>query len=179
MTHARDGNTIKGMVAGLIGGVAGTWAMTEYQALWSRVVDGYVSPSAGGAQDAREWQEQHDHGRNANEYAADAVARAALDRPLSRRELRVGAPLMHYAFGSSMGAAYGAAAEHAPAVTAGTGAAFGAAVWAGADETVVPLLGWSRPWNYPPEAHLQAFTAHVVFGLATEMTRRAARRLLG
>ncbi len=177
-TKPHKGDTFKGLLAGLVGGLVGTWAMTEYQALWSRAVDGYASPSAGGSQDAREWQERHDEGRNANEYAAQAAAHATLDRPLTREELRVGAPIMHYGFGSTMGAAYGALAEHSPSVTAGSGTVFGTAVWAGADEAVVPLLGWSRPWKYPTEAHLQAFTAHLVFGLTTELARRATRRLL-
>ena len=51
------------------------------------------------------------------------------------------------------------------------------AVWAGADELAMPLLGLSRR-DYPLEAHLQAFTAHLVYGVTTEAVRRLFRRAL-
>lgn len=178
MNRDNDGNALKGAMAGFVGGVAGTWAMTEYQALWSRAVNGYRSPSAAGRHDAREWQEKYEDGENANELAADAVARATVARPLDEQEMRIAAPLMHYAFGAGAGTAYGVVAERARWTTAGAGAGFGTVVWAGADESVVPLLGLSHPRRLPAEAHLQAFTAHLVFGIVTELVRRTVRRAL-
>ena len=178
MSSDHEREPLKGAIAGFVGGLAGTWAMTEYQAAWSRVVNHYESPSAAGRHDAREWQEKNEGGENANELAAQAVADATVARPLTEREMEVAAPLMHYAFGAGVSTAYGIAVEHAPWATAGAGAGFGALVWAGADEAVVPALGLSRPSRYPPEAHLQAFTAHLVFGVATELVRKAVRRLL-
>jgi uncharacterized membrane protein YagU involved in acid resistance len=51
------------------------------------------------------------------------------------------------------------------------------AVWLGADEIAMPLLGLSRPTTRRPfEMHLQSLAAHLVFGTATEMTRRALQR---
>jgi len=44
------------------------------------------------------------------------------------------------AFGTLMGAAYGAMAEIAPFSTTGGGLPFGLALWLGADEIAVPLL---------------------------------------
>jgi putative membrane protein len=178
MSNDLNRDELKGGVAGFLGGLAGTWAMTEYQAFWSRVVHGYESPSAAGRHDAREWQERSEGGDNANELAADAVARATLDRPLGRNEMQVAAPLMHYAFGAGVSAAYGVFAERAAWATAGTGAGFGTFVWAAADEAAVPMLGLSHPGRHPADAHLQAFTAHLVFGITTELVRKAVRRAL-
>lgn len=177
MVTERNGDGFKGAVAGFVGGLAGTWAMSEYQALWSRVVNGAEPRSSAGRHDARDWQEKNE-GTNANELAADAVARATVGRSLDEPELAVAAPLMHYAFGSGVSMVYGALAEGAPWVTSGQGTAFGTLVWAGADEGIVPALGLSHPSGYPVESHLQALTAHLVFGFTTEIVRRAVRRAI-
>jgi putative membrane protein len=56
------------------------------------------------------------------------------------------------------------------------GAAFGTAVWLGADELAMPALGLSRrDVDYPLEAHAQSFAAHIVFGVTTDLVRRAVR----
>lgn len=170
-------DTVKGAVAGLIGGLVGTYFMSEYQGLWSRFVNGDEPQSAGGRHDARDWEEKNE-GDNANEQAAQALARHTAGRELTERELEVAAPLMHYAFGGAVSAAYGIFAEHTRWARGGAGAGYGTLVWAGADEIAMPLIGWSEPKRFPLESHLQSFTAHLVFGVATEMTRRAVRRLL-
>jgi putative membrane protein len=170
-----DGNAALGALAGFIGGAAGTWAMSQFQAMWSNAVDGFESPSAGGRHDARDWQERHE-GQNANEIAAQAVATHTIDRPLSRDELEVAAPLMHYAFGSVMGAVYGALSERSRTVPIAAGAGFGTAVWLGADEIAMPMLGLARrDKEYPLEAHAQSLAAHIVYGVTTEIVRRALR----
>jgi hypothetical protein len=157
-------------MAGIIGGLAGTWAMSEAQRAWTRVVDGDVSESAGGKHDARDWQERSEH-QNSNELAAQALA-SYLVRRLTRDELRIAAPLIHYLFGAAVGAVYGVYAERRHAQTSGAG--FGTTVWLGADEIAMPLLGLSHSTaRRPLEMHLQSLMAHLVFGAATEMTRRS------
>jgi len=170
---------LKGALAGIVGGLAGTYVMSEFQAAWSRLVDGYESTSAGGRHDARDWQERSEDD-NANEAAAQAIARTVSGRPLDRRQLAIAAPAVHYAFGSSVGALYGAAAEGSPALRAGGGAGMGIALWAAADEVAMPLLGLSGPTtDRETELHLQAFAAHVVYGVTTEAVRRVVRCALG
>jgi hypothetical protein len=173
----REPDLLKGALAGLIAGAAGTWAMSEYQALWSRVVNGGEPQSAGGRHDARDWQEKNED-QNANELAAQAAARHTIGRSLSEEELEVGAPVMHYAFGTVMGLFYGMASERAAWATSGAGLGFGSAVWAGADEIAMPAIGWSHPDQYPLESHMQSFTAHLVYGGVTELVRRGVRRIL-
>jgi hypothetical protein len=171
-------DVMKGMLAGFVGGLAGTYAMSEFQGMWSRAVDGREPRSAAGRHDARDWQERNE-GRNANELAAQTVAVHTVGRELSGEELKVGAATMHYAFGSTISAMYGGLAETTPDVTAVAGLAYGSTVWAAADEVAMPLLGLSRrDQEYPLEAHLQSFAAHLVFGLTTELVRRGVRAAL-
>jgi len=176
--HVRP-DILKGAVAGFVGGIVGTWAMSEFQGAWSRAVDGREPQSAAGRHDARDWQERNE-GRNANEIAAQEVATHTIDRTLTQPELKVAAAIMHYAFGSVVSAAYGSLAEQSEWLTAGGGMGYGTAVWAAADEVAMPVLGLSNAeQDYPLEAHLQSLAAHLVFGLATEMVRRGVRAALG
>jgi hypothetical protein len=161
----------KGIIAGAIAGLAGTWAMNEAQRAWTRVADGKVPESAGGKHDARDWQERSEH-QNSNELAAQALAGHLLGRKLTRDELGVAAPLTHYLFGATLGAIYGAYAEGRGTRTSGAG--FGTAVWLGADEIAMPLLGLSQSTACRPlEMHAQSLVAHLVFGATTELARRS------
>jgi hypothetical protein len=164
---------VNGIIAGAIGGLVGTWAMSEVQRLWTRTVDDDVPESAGGKHDARDWQERHE-GQNSNELAAQAAARFFIGRPLDRAELRIAAPIMHYSFGSLVGALYGSLLNRRP-VDAASGAAFGTALWLTADEIAMPLLGLSQPTTRRPlEMHLQSLAAHLVYGVTAELARHAA-----
>lgn len=169
---------LKGAVAGFVGGLAGTFAMSEFQGMWSRIVDGAEPQSAAGRHDARDWQEKNE-GQNANEIAAQEVATHTIDRRLTRNELKVAAPVVHYTFGSFVSAAYGGLAEHSPEIASGGGTLFGTAVWIAADEVAMPALGLAkRDPEYPLESHLQSLAAHLVFGFTTEMVRRGVRAAL-
>lgn len=175
----KDPSIPAGVVAGLVGGLVATWAMSEFQALWSQAAESFESPSAAGRHDARDWQERNEGGTNANEIAAQVVATHTVDRPLTRRELAVAAAMMHYAFGAAVGAMYGGVAETSDAARALGGAGLGTVVWLGADEIAMPVLGLSDPdEHYPIEAHAQSFAAHLVFGVTAELVRRGVRALI-
>jgi hypothetical protein len=166
----------RGLVSGAVGGLIGTWAMSEVQRLWTLAVDGTAPRSAGGRHDARDWQERTEH-KNSNELAAQAAASVILGRRLKKDKLRYAAPLVHYLFGASVGALYGAFAQHRR--THRSGGAFGVAVWLAADEIAMPILGLSDSTvERPLEIHLQSLFAHLVYGTATEMTRRSVQSLL-
>src|SRR3954467_4176923 len=102
----RKRRTDRAVLAGLLGGLAGTLAMNYAQRLWTHAVDGVPPPSAGGKHDAREWQER-EGGGNANGLAAQGIAATVRGRPLPSRQLTVAAPLAHYSFGAALGAVYG------------------------------------------------------------------------
>jgi hypothetical protein len=154
----------KGALAGVIGGLAGTYAMNHFQRWWSRSVHGAEPVSAAGRHDARDWQELAE-GQNSNEIAAQTAAVHTIP--------------VHFAVGAAMGGLYGAFWEISPSTRQMGGAAFGTTVWAAADEVAMPLLGLSGPTTkHPPERHVHAFAAHIVFGVTTEIVRRGVRALL-
>jgi uncharacterized membrane protein YagU involved in acid resistance len=173
---ARDDLT-KGAVAGLIGGLAASWVMVQFTTLWTRALHGRESTSAGGEHDARDWQERSED-ENATEIMAQAIATSTIGRRLTRDELSVAAPLVHYGYGAVMGAVYGGVAERSGGGL-WQGAAWGTALWIVGDEMVVPALDLSgAPQSYTREAHAQAFAAHVVYGLSTDIVRRLTRTLM-
>ena len=179
----------KGLAAGVVGGLVASAVMNEFQALWGRLVEG--EERAHGAQSLQQGSPDHGVGRelrergsddaddDAPERLANAISVGLFDQELTKREKEKAGTALHYAYGTSMGALYGAAAEFAPGVTTGEGALFGAAVWVTADEGVVPLLGLSKkPTEYPLSIHAYALASHLVYGLTTEVVRRAVRRAL-
>ena len=99
--------------------------------------------------------------------------------PLADADKDTAATLVHYAFGASVGAFYGGLAEAAPLATMGRGLPFGAAVWLGAHVLVVPALGLAKsPTRQPLRDEAQEFGLHLLYGLTTEVTRRALRRVV-
>ena len=110
---------------------------------------------------------------------ADRVARRLGRGPLARPvKLRI-QNVVHYSFGVIAGAAYGVLAEVIPSLTAGSGTAAGAVVYAAGHGATLPLLRVQEPpWRLPRAAFAWEFTSHLVFGLSLELSRRAASRIL-
>ena len=107
---------------------------------------------------------------------ANAISTFVFDHKLTKSEKHFAGAALHYAYGISTGAAYGAAAEFLPVVTKGEGMPYGALVWVAADEGIVPALGLSKSAaEYPLSTHLYALSSHLVYGLTTEVVRRLVR----
>jgi len=178
-----DGNILKGVVAGLAGGLLASWTMNQFQAAWSRMASGEekphgaqsLQPSEGstGAQ-SQDGKEQDD----ATVETAKVISRA-FGHELQESEKKSAGALVHYAFGTATGGLYGALAEVSPQVSTAAGLPFGAAFWLIADEVSVPLLGLSKgPTEYPVSTHVYALASHLVYGLTTELSRRALRQVM-
>jgi uncharacterized membrane protein YagU involved in acid resistance len=115
-----------------------------------------------------------DKGEPATVKAASAVSESTAHHKLTPNEKKIAGPLVHYLMGGVSGGIYGAAAAAVPASAVGFGTLFGAAVWLFADEIMVPVLGLSKKPNQVPFAkHAMALASHLVYGLATDGTRRA------
>lgn len=184
-----NGSVLKGIAAGVAGGLVASWTMNEFQALWSKLSEGFEKPHGAqslqtglpqnGAAEALQERGQDEEQGNATERAAELVAEKVLHRKLSKTERELGGEIAHYAMGATSGAVYGAMAEVTPLATVGYGLPFGAAVWAAADEGLVPALGLSKPATaYPLSVHTYALASHLVYGLTTELVRRQIRRLI-
>jgi putative membrane protein len=161
----------KGAVAGLAGGLAASFAMNQFQAAL-RVAQRAVG-DGGPRSDSASSSEP------ATVQAASAISDGVFDHELTDAQKERAGPAVHYAFGGSTGAAYGAAAEWLPELTTAAGLPFGTAFWLVADEAAVPALGLSEATTaYPLSVHAEGLAAHLVYGLVAEVVRRGVRRLL-
>jgi putative membrane protein len=185
----REGNVWKGLAAGVVGGLVASWTMNQFQALWSKLAEG--EERSHGAQSLQQGSPQHGVGRELQAQGVDeeqdtaparlaqAISVSIFNHELTESEKEVAGAVLHYAMGATSGAIYGAVAEAIPEATAGVGLPFGAAVWLIADEGIIPAAGLSKsPAEYPLSIHLYAFSSHLVYGLTTELVRRAVRDAL-
>ncbi len=180
---------LKGLAAGVVAGLAAAWAMNQFQAAWSKLAEG--EERSHGAQSLQQGSPRHGVARELQERGSDeeeddaavrtasVISETIFDHSLTKSEKETGGAVAHYGMGAASGAIYGVAAELLPGVSAGAGLPFGAAVWAVADEGVVPALGLSKSaTEYPLSIHAYALASHLVFGLTAEAVRRAVRGVM-
>jgi putative membrane protein len=163
--------------------------MNQFQAAWGKLMEG--EDRSHGAQSLQQGSPDHGIGRELAERGADdpdddaasrtsnAVSELVFHHHLTKSEKEKAGAATHYAMGVGSGAIYGAVAEVMPLATVAEGLPFGAAVWVIADEGVVPALGLSRsPTEYPASIHAYSLASHLVYGLTTELVRRAIRKAM-
>ena len=144
----------KGLLAGLIGGIAATAAKSMAEKVYPPRTHGEPEPP-------------------------DLLAEKLAGHPLDHATKAVASESIHWAFGALVGAAYGALAEYYPAATAKEGASFGLALATLTHETALPAMGLSaEPAEQTARERTSEMGTHVVFGLVTETVRRAVRKFL-
>lgn len=174
-----DGGAWKGLAAGFVSGLVGTYLMTQAHSLLGRLTRSKELEENAQHSAQRGERRSAEGKEDATVRAASAISEGLFHHKLSQRQKKVAGPVVHYAMGAVTGAIYGAAAELAPGVTRGAGLPFGTSVWLAADEVAVPALGLSAPpREHPPSVHALALAAHLVYGVSTEMTRRLVLRAL-
>ncbi len=163
--RSRKNNIYKGLIAGAAGGLAASWIMTRFQLAVAHAL---------GQSDPHEGQEE-----DATVKTAQKISGGLLHRELSPSEKKVAGPLVHYAYGTGIGALYGGLAANHEVTKCGFGSAYGAAVWALGDEMAVPALGLGKkPAETPVSQHFQMLAAHLVYGITLEGVRRLALKAL-
>lgn len=185
----REGSVLKGLAAGVVGGLVASIVMNQFQSLVGKLTLGIEKSH--GAQSLQQGSPQHGAGRmlqergseeeqdDAAERLANTIAVGVFDHELTKSEKDAAGTALHYGYGVSMGAFYGVAAELAPVVTIGAGLPYGALIWVTADEGVVPMLGLSKSSSeYPLPIHAYALASHLVYGLTAELVRNGVRRAL-
>jgi putative membrane protein len=146
-----------GMAAGLLGGLAGSIAMGKFSQAWAKATK----------------SNPEEKGVDSTVKAASAVSEGIFRHRLTEEEKPRAAAAVHYGFGSTMGALYGAGTALKPAVGGAAGMPFGAGVYLAAHAAVVPALGWSRPITQNRFSdEVGELLGHVVYGLVTDLTRR-------
>ncbi|HZQ69621.1 MAG TPA: DUF1440 domain-containing protein [Terriglobales bacterium] len=161
---------VRGAIAGLLGGLAGSWAMNQFQAALRK-----AQANCSGTSGLQQPEESEDATMKTAAWLLDSLAGVKL----GKEQKKIAGPMVHYGFGAAMGAIYGALAEHKRRHRVADGALFGAALFLGADELAVPALGLSQsPAENSLSQHSSALGAHLVYGVTLELTRRETRRAL-
>ena len=169
MREVIAGDVLKGAFAGLVGGLVASYVMTEFQTLLTAIAES----------DKKSKKKSGDEDEPATVKVAVSISKTVFDRKLTKSEKGPAGEAVHYAMGAASGFIYGVAAEIEPSAAIGAGLPFGAAVWVVADDIVVPALGFSKPaTEYPVSTHAYALSSHLVYGLTTDLVRRAVRRFL-
>ncbi len=162
---------VKGLFAGIAGGLLASFLMEQFQAVWSKAAEEFKASD--------DKQESSAQKEPATVKAAKAISEGLTRKKLSADRKVVAGEAVHYAMGAVSGAIYGLAAELSPLATAGDGLAFGASVWLAADNAIVPALGFANPpLRTPASTHIYALASHLVYGFVTEAVRRAIRSAL-
>ncbi len=168
-TDYGETDIMKGLLAGVAGGLLASFLMEQFQAAWTAASDAMSSSKKRG-------------GRNPDPTtvkAANLVSEKVTGRKIPAGYKPIAGAAVHYGIGASSGAVYGVLAEVAPVVTIGDGAGFGTGLWLLADELAVPAAGLSKsPKEIPLTTHVYALASHLVYGWITETVRRAVRRAL-
>src|SRR5581483_3390900 len=155
----------KGVIAGAIGGLAASWVMPQFQFLVAHAL-GQSGPHEGQDEDA-------------TVKTAEKISSKVLGRELSGEEKEKAGPIVHYAYGTAIGALYGGLAQKNETTSVGFGSAYATAVWALGDEIAVPALGLGKkPAEVPLSQHLQALAAHLAYGITLETVRRLVLKAL-
>jgi putative membrane protein len=155
---------LKGAVAGLLGGLAGSWLMNRFSALVYK---------NGGLDGQRQSMD-----RIATKLLAQRMSEVALGQELSRHDANAIEPWLHYALGTMTGGIYGVLAEVTPLTTKGAGTAFGTVFWIGGDEIALPVLQQGPSRSLPAAAHVEALASHFVYAVTAEAVRRGVLAVL-
>jgi putative membrane protein len=173
----REGNVLKGLVAGLIGGLIASWTMNRFQDVWVKLADHQDDSDQSSKPEPQ--QSNNEEQDDTTVRTASAISEGLFRHKLTESEKKIAGSAVHYSLGTGVGGLYGAVAEVAPEITAGAGLPFGAAFWLVVDEGAVPLLGLSKgPTKYPLSTHAYALTSHFVYGLTAELVRRSVRKVI-
>ena len=169
-------NILRGVIAGVAGGLAASWVMNEFIAGPGKGMQTAIT-RARGQQPA---QKSYSDDEDSTAKVADTLAVIATGgQHLTYDQKTRGGTAVHYTFGALMGGIYGGLAEFAPSVTAGFGTTYATALFTGADVIAVPALNLSKPASEQDAGSLaEYYAAHLVYGLTTEMVRRLVRLAL-
>jgi len=159
---------LKNAAFGIVGGLAASLAMNAFQSGWS-AVSKQLSPNGD--------EDRQGDDEPSTVKAADQLAEATTGEAIPDEKREAAGQVTHYASGALLGGLYGATATLYPAVRTGFGAPFGAAVWAVADELVVPAAGLSKPpTQTPASTHLYALASHLLFGAVLDGSQTLLQR---
>src|SRR5437868_13924830 len=94
-------NIWKGMLVGLIAGLAASWAMDRFQDVWIAVSQ--PDDSKKKEDQARVLEDDADSQDDATVKAASAISEGLFEHKLTKGEKKIAGPAIHYAVGATSG----------------------------------------------------------------------------
>ncbi|MGI8770860.1 MAG: DUF1440 domain-containing protein [Acidobacteriaceae bacterium] len=172
---------VRGVLAGLAGGLIAAFVMNEFQAALSKATEALKEQKSSPQQAQHQDGEQQD-GRekpdDATQKAADRIAAAVTGVHLTKQQKEIYGPMVHYGMGAVSGIVYGVAAECLKSARIGFGTLFGTVLFVLADEIAVPALGLSQsPTEQPATAQITPWLSHLVYGLTVESVCWTSRKI--
>ena len=150
----KNPNIVKGILAGLIGGIVATAVKSIVERIYPPRVEGQPDPT---------------------QLLAEKVTAGSL----TEGQEEAAAEAIHWGFGAAAGAAYGALVEYYPAAASQNGAGFGVALMGLTHESTLPALGLTeQPEDQTTREQSSEAMTHVVYGVVTETVRSLVRKLL-
>jgi uncharacterized membrane protein YagU involved in acid resistance len=178
----RRPSPVRTLFVGAVGGLLGGFAMNTFTRVVSSATGGHEAEGAApGRERVGRGMQPPQAEVMAEDDAAVRVGSAVYEattgmQPGRERRLRLGVAA-HYAFSAAMGVVYMLAANRPTHLRRGFGGAYGALVWATADELAMPALGLSRgPMRLTPGMHAYSLAGHWIYGATLESVRRLAAR---
>lgn len=156
-TSSRKRSLPKGLLAGLIGGVAGAAVILISEEIFPPQAENQPAliPALAGA-----------------EEAPPQPAEPSRQKSLQYKAL-------HWGVAAAAGGVYGMAAEMEPSLAAWRGAAFGIALNRLTHESLLPRMGITpSKEEQSTQARVSSWISHAAYGVATDSIRRIVRRLL-
>jgi Protein of unknown function (DUF1440) len=152
-------SALAGAALGLAAGAAATGVMTAAQEAVSRARG--KSQLAAQGKEPRTWAEAP-----APAQLAKRVSEGVFSRRLTKKQAPAATAVLHWAYGTGLGALYGLVQSTARPPKAAHGVAFGTAVWAWAYVMLPALKIYEPIWRYPPKTLAIDLSYHLVYGLS-------------
>jgi len=180
MEDRNNKHMMRGVLAGVAGGLVASWVMNEFMAGPGKKLEQSLQTHEEKEQERQKEQQQTQPDEDSTMKVAEAVVNTVTGgQHLSFDGKQKGGPIVHYSFGALMGGVYGGLAEYFPVARSGFGTSFGSALFAGADLVAVPALKLAPPPDQEPTSALgKHLAAHIVYGGTTELVRRLVRAAL-
>ncbi|MGI4829093.1 MAG: DUF1440 domain-containing protein [Janthinobacterium lividum] len=175
---SRKKSILRGFVAGAAGGAMGTVALNFFQKGSIEATRAVEANVGNGETYTKQQENLLDTFEQAHVRTAETVA-SAVGTHIPPNSSETTALITEFAFGILCAGVYGALAEYVPAVTAGFGTVYGAALFTGASEAVLPAIKFvPPPTDRTPVQHLGGLAGNVVYGAVTEGIRILFRNAL-
>lgn len=172
-----DAEVWKGVAAGMAAGLVGTLAMSGFMGLWNKTGD--LVKEDFEERPRHQQKEQRGEEEPSTEKVVADISQNLFQKRFDHDTKKAAGNAIQYGFGAAVGALYGALAEIYPTLRVGHGTLYGSAVWLGADEVALPVLGYAAPaQERPANEHLYGAAAHAVYGAVTETVRDVLRKWL-